>query len=55
MTNLKRLGWSGHAIYLEEKRNTYWVLVGKPEGKSQLRKPRSRMEGNIKVNLYKVG
>jgi hypothetical protein len=33
--------------HLEEKRNMFRVLVGKPEGRSQLRKPRSRVEGNI--------
>jgi len=53
MKNLKSLGWSGHATYLGEKRNKYWVLMGEPEGKIQLRKPRSRLEGNIKVNLKK--
>jgi hypothetical protein len=53
MKNLKSLGWSFHATYLGEKRKEYWVLVGKPEGKNQLRKPRSRLEGNIKVHLQK--
>ena len=38
-----------------ERRGVYRVLVGKPEGKSPLRKPRSRWEDNIKIDLQKVG
>jgi hypothetical protein len=33
----------------------YRVLVGKPEGKRPLRRPRCRWEGNIKVDLQEVG
>jgi hypothetical protein len=35
-------------------RGMYRVLVGKPEGKSPLGRPRSRWEDNIKVDLQKV-
>jgi hypothetical protein len=34
-----------------EKRNAYRILVGKPEGKRELRKPRRRWVENIKINL----
>ena len=33
----------------------YWVLVGKPEGKRLLGRPRRRWEDNIKMNLEEVG
>jgi len=38
-----------------ESRGLYRVLVGKPEGKRQLERPRLRWEDNIKMNLQEVG
>jgi hypothetical protein len=38
-----------------EKRNSYRILVGKPEGKRPLRRPRRMRENNIKINLSEVG
>jgi hypothetical protein len=38
-----------------EERGVYRVLVGKPEGKRPLRRPRLRWEDNIKMDLQKVG
>ena len=38
-----------------EKRGVYRVLVGKPEGKRPLGRPRSRWEDNIKKGLQKMG
>jgi len=38
-----------------EKRGVYRGLVGKPEGKGQLGRPRSRWEDNIKIDLQEVG
>jgi len=40
-----------------ERRGVYRVLVGKPEGKSPLGRPRCRWEDNIKMDLrkYDVG
>jgi hypothetical protein len=38
-----------------EGRGVYTVLVGKPEGRRPLRKPRHRWEGNIKMDLREVG
>jgi hypothetical protein len=40
---------------MEEKRGVYRVLVGKPEGKRPLGRPRRRWEGNIKMKLQEVG
>jgi len=38
-----------------EKRGVYRVLVGKPEGKRPLGRPRRRWEGNISMDLQEVG
>jgi hypothetical protein len=38
-----------------ERRGVYRVLVGKPEGKSPLARPRFRWEDNIKMDLQEVG
>jgi hypothetical protein len=40
---------------MREKRDAYWLLVGKPEGKMSLRRPRHRWEYNIKTYLQRVG
>jgi hypothetical protein len=38
-----------------EKRNAYRILVGKPEGKRPLRRPRCRWVNNIKMDLRETG
>jgi hypothetical protein len=38
-----------------EKRNVYRILVGKPEEKRQLRRPRRRWVDNIKMDLREIG
>jgi hypothetical protein len=38
-----------------EKRNAYRILVGKPEGKRPLGRPRRRWVDNIKMDLRKIG
>ena len=40
---------------MRERRDVYRVLMGKPEGKSPLGRPRHRWEENIKMDLQKVG
>ena len=45
----------GHVAHLGDKRGIYRVLVGKPEGKRPLGRPRRRCEDNIKMNLQEVG
>ena len=50
--SLRRAGHLGH---LGEGRGVYRVLVGKPEGKRPLRRPRRRWEDNIKMGLQEVG
>ncbi|KAJ4433081.1 hypothetical protein ANN_15338 [Periplaneta americana] len=51
----RRLRWAGHVARMGEFRNAYRVLVGRPEGKRPLGRPRHRWEDNIKVDLREVG
>jgi hypothetical protein len=40
---------------MREKRNVYRLLVGKPEGKRPLGRPRSRWIDKIKMDLIEIG
>jgi hypothetical protein len=51
---LRRMRWAGHVAYMVEGRGMYGVLVGKPEGKRPLGRPRHRCEYNIKMDLQEV-
>jgi hypothetical protein len=51
----KRMRWAGHVARMGKRRGVYRVLVGKPEGKRPLVRPRRRWEDNIKVALQEVG
>jgi hypothetical protein len=46
-----RLRWAGHLARMGEKRNAYRLLVGKPEGKRPLGRPRCRWVDNIRMYL----
>jgi len=46
--------WAGHVAHMGERRGIYRVLVGKPEGKRPLERPRHRWEDNIKMDLQEV-
>jgi hypothetical protein len=50
-----RMRWAGHAARMGEKRHAYNLLVGKPEGKRPLGRPRRRWVGNIRMDLGEVG
>jgi hypothetical protein len=50
-----RRRWVGHVARMEEGRGVYRVLVGKPEVKRPLGRPRRRWEDNIKAGLQEVG
>jgi hypothetical protein len=43
--------WAGHVEQIGEIRNAYIILVGKPDGKRPLGRPRHRWVDNIKMNL----
>ena len=47
--------WAGHVSRMEEERGVHKVLVGKPEGKRPLGRPRRRWQDNIKMDLQEVG
>jgi len=47
--------WAGHVARKDEERRVYRVLVGKPEGKRPLGRPRRRWADNIRINLQEVG
>ena len=51
----RRMRWAGHVARMGEGRGVYRVLVGKPEGKRPLGRPRHRWEDNIKMDLQEVG
>jgi hypothetical protein len=50
----RRMRWAGHAARMGE-RNAYRLLVGKPEGKRPLGRPRLRWVDNIRMDLGEVG
>jgi hypothetical protein len=51
----RRMRRAGHVAHMEERRGVYRVLVGRPEGKSPLRRPRCRWNDNIKMDLREIG
>ena len=51
----KIMKWAGHVARVGERRGMYRVLVGKPEGKRPLGRPRLRREDDIKMDLQEVG
>jgi hypothetical protein len=51
----RRMRWAGHVARMGEKRNTYRLLVGKPQGKRPLGRPRHRWVDNIRIDLGEVG
>jgi hypothetical protein len=46
--------WAVHVAQIGEKRNAYRLLVGKPEGKIPLGRPRRRWVDNIRTDLVQV-
>jgi hypothetical protein len=51
----RRMRWAGNVARRGEKRNMYRLLVGKPEGKRPLGRPRRRWIDNIKIDLLQIG
>jgi hypothetical protein len=51
----RRMRWAGHVARMGEDRFVHRVLVGKPEGKRPLGRPRRRWEDNIKMDLQEFG
>jgi hypothetical protein len=55
MINSRRMRWAEHVARMGEGRNAFRILVGKPEGKRPLGRPRRRWMGNIKIDLREIG
>jgi hypothetical protein len=51
----RRMRWAGHVARMGETRNAYRILVGRPEGKRPLGRPRSRWVDDIKMDLREIG
>jgi hypothetical protein len=51
----RRMRWAGHVARTGEGTGVYRVLVGRPEGKRPMGRPRRRWENNIKIDLRKTG
>jgi hypothetical protein len=51
----RRMRWAGHVARMGERRDVCRVLVGRPEGKRPLGKPRRRWKDNIKLDLMEIG
>jgi hypothetical protein len=50
MIKVRGMRWAGHVVHMGERRDAYRVLVGKPEGKRPLGRPRHTWEDNIKMD-----
>jgi len=50
----RKIRWTGVVVCMGERRGIYRVLVGKPERKRPLGRPRCRWEDNIKMDLREV-
>ena len=55
MIKSRRMRWAGHVARMGEERGAHRVLVGKPEGKRPLGRPRHRWVDNIRMDLQEVG
>jgi hypothetical protein len=51
----RRMRWAGHVARMGKERNVYRVLVGKPEGRRPLGRPRHKWENEIRVDLREIG
>ena len=51
----RRMRWAGHVARMGEGRGVYGVLVGRPEGRRPLGRPRRRWEDNIRMDIREVG
>jgi hypothetical protein len=55
VVKLRRMRWAGHVARMGEDRGVHRVMLGKPEGKTPLGRPRRRWENNMKMDLQEVG
>jgi hypothetical protein len=50
----RRMRWAGHVAFTREMTGAYNILVGRPEGRRPLGRPRRRWEDNIKMDLREI-
>jgi hypothetical protein len=50
----KRMRWVGHVAHMGEEKNMYKVLLGKPEGKRPLERPKHRREYGMRMDLREI-
>jgi hypothetical protein len=55
MIKSRRMRWTGHVAQRREKMNAYRILLGKPEGKRPLGRPRCRWVDIIRMDLGEIG
>jgi hypothetical protein len=55
MIKSRRMRWKGHVARMGGRRNAYRILLGMPEGKTPLGRPRRRWVDNIKMDLREIG
>jgi hypothetical protein len=51
----RRMRWAGHVARMGEGRGVYRILIGRPEVKRPLGRPRGRWEDNVKLDLRDIG
>jgi hypothetical protein len=51
----RRMSWAGHVARMRQKRNAYRLLVGNPEGRRPLGRPRRSWLHNFRMDLVEVG
>jgi hypothetical protein len=54
MIKSRRMRWAEHIVRMRKKRNSYRILVRKPEGNRPLGSPRCRWVHNIKIDLREI-
>jgi hypothetical protein len=51
----RRMRWAGNVAGMGKEKKVYKILVGKPEGKRPLGRPRRRWEDGIRMNFREIG
>jgi hypothetical protein len=54
MIKSRKMRWEGHVAQVKKKRIAYTILVGNPEGRRPLRRPRLRLMDNTKTDLREM-
>jgi hypothetical protein len=54
MIKSRRTGWTGHVARMGETRNAYRIILGKPEEKKPLERPRRMWVYDIKIDLREI-